>query len=111
MTLVGHSIMGLSLGIALMPKGLSRRTAGGFLLLMAAMACLPDWRIPFRSHLFSYNQHHSLLVNCVIVACIGLAMASFGGSRAGGAGSCSERFSRPQRATSCWTRSTAMPRA
>lgn len=78
MTIVGHSIMGLALGTVFMPRVLSKWAARGFLVLMAAMACLPDWRVPFHRQLFNYNHHHSLLVNCIILAGIAGAMALAG---------------------------------
>jgi len=84
MTIVGHSIMGLTLGAALLPRGLSKWKTAGFLVLTAAMACLPDWRVPFHSHLFSYDRHHSLLVNCTILALVGAAMAAAGRLRTRG---------------------------
>jgi len=78
MTTVGHSIMGLALGTAFLPRGLSKWSGAGFLVLMAAMACLPDWRVPFNRHLFKYHYHHSLLVNCIILAAIAGTMAIAG---------------------------------
>ena len=55
------AIMGLTLGAALMPRRLSKWTAVGFLVLMAAMACLPDWLSGLQTGIFLCDKTQSAI--------------------------------------------------
>lgn len=73
MTIVGHVLMGLSIGALCLPRGLRWRHRLLTLASFAVLACLPDLRVPWHRHLFTYSQHHSLLVNLLLLG-VPLAM-------------------------------------
>jgi hypothetical protein len=76
MTMVGHSLLGLSLGALAIPRGWARRPkllAFGVLVLLAGA---PDLPTPFWGH-SQYHISHSLFVNLgLIAAVVALAAAA-----------------------------------
>lgn len=71
MTTVGHTILGLVIGVACMPARWGRLAKAGLLLSFALLANLPDWPLPRWGH-NDYSISHSLLCVGVLAA----AMAS-----------------------------------
>jgi hypothetical protein len=67
MTMVGHSLLGLSLGALAIPRGWSRRPKLLAFGLFGLLAGGPDWPAPFWGH-SRYLISHSLFVNLGLVA-------------------------------------------
>ena len=86
MTMVGHSLLGFSLGALAIPRSWSVRPK---LLAFGALGLLagaPDWPTPFWGH-SQYHISHSLFVNLGLIAGV-LALAA--------------AFPRPRRALGGW---------
>ena len=76
MTMVGHSLLGLSLGSLAIPRGWSRRSkllAFGVFVLLAG---LPDLPTPFWGH-SRYLISHSIFVNLGLIAGVAALVAAF----------------------------------
>lgn len=67
MTPVGHSLMGLAIGCAVMPRGFTRRQATITLAALVALANAPDWPLPGWGH-DRYDVSHSIFVTIAGVA-------------------------------------------
>ena len=76
MTIVGHSLAGLSIGVACLPGFASRVRGAAFLACFAALACVPDLPVPGWGGL-PYDARHSLLVNLASVCAATAALACF----------------------------------
>jgi hypothetical protein len=76
MTPVGHSLVGVSLGIVAMPAWESRLARAAFLAGFVALASVPDFQVPYWGHGRCYHVSHSLFVNALLVvataACVRL---------------------------------------
>lgn len=86
MTPVGHSLVGLSLGVLGAPVGASRRSRAGQLAVFVVLANLPDLPLAGWGH-EDYAVSHSLFVNLVLAAVAARLLASSrrGWAAAGGA--------------------------
>jgi len=74
MTPIGHSLVGASLAVAAMPRAASRRRRLVLLLSFAALANIPDLRLPMWGH-ERYDISHSFLVNAGLIALIAMMLA------------------------------------
>ena len=66
MTPVGHSLVGLSIGVLCMPQGQSPRTRAAFLVGFMFSANIPDFPIPGWGH-YRYHISHSLFVSGAMI--------------------------------------------
>ena len=76
MTFIGHSLTGLAVAAAVLPRGMSRRRMVIGLAVFALLANIPDFRLPGWGH-YKYHISHSIFVNggLVAVALLGLGVA------------------------------------
>jgi membrane-bound metal-dependent hydrolase YbcI (DUF457 family) len=73
MTPVGHSLFGASLAVAAMPRGASRRRRLAMLVSFAALANIPDLRLPMWGH-ERYDISHSIFVNAGLIALLAVTL-------------------------------------
>ncbi|MGQ0603716.1 MAG: metal-dependent hydrolase [Anaerolineales bacterium] len=66
MTQVGHSLMGLAVGVVCAPRQLSWRSRLGYGVVFAALANLPDLPVPNWGH-DRYDISHSVFVNLLLI--------------------------------------------
>ena len=66
MTPVGHSLMGLAIGCAVVPRDFNRRQTALTLMTFVALANTPDWPLPGWGH-DRYDVSHSIFVTIAIV--------------------------------------------
>lgn len=74
MTPVGHSLMGLAIGCAAMPRGFTRRQTTVVLAAFVALANAPDWPLPGWGH-DRYDLSHSIFVTIAVVTIAGAVAA------------------------------------
>ena len=67
MTPVGHTLVGVSLGIACLPAFTTRRAKAAFLASFAVLANVPDLHLPCWGH-SRYDISHSLFVSVLLIA-------------------------------------------
>jgi membrane-bound metal-dependent hydrolase YbcI (DUF457 family) len=67
MTPVGHSLVGVALGIVCLPDFPTRRAEAAFLAGFAVLANVPDLRLPCWGHA-RYDISHSLFVSVLLIA-------------------------------------------
>ena len=70
MTYIGHTLTGLAVGAAVLPRGMSRRRMAIGLAVFALLADIPDFPLPGWGH-YEYRVSHSIFVNGGLIA-IGL---------------------------------------
>lgn len=73
--MVGHSLLGLSLGALAIPRGWSRRPKLLAFAVFVLLAGGPDWPTPFWGH-SQYLVSHSLFVNLGLVAGVAAVAAA-----------------------------------
>lgn len=69
MTPVGHSLVGMAVGVVVMPRYKTFWAKAAFLAGFVALANLPDWELPGWGH-NRYNVSHSVFVNLAMIAAI-----------------------------------------
>jgi hypothetical protein len=75
MTPLGHSLMGVSLGALVIPRGWSRRPKWLAFGVFGLLASGPDWPAPFWGH-SQYHVSHSLFVNLGLMAVVAVLVAA-----------------------------------
>jgi hypothetical protein len=82
MTLVGHTLTGLALGIASLPSSASKTRWALPLGIFVVLANIPDIPLPFWGH-GRYDISHSIFVNLFLSTLALLAFGRFCGNRVG----------------------------
>jgi hypothetical protein len=78
MTTVGHSLVGIAMGMACIPAGRSLWKQSAVVGLCVALASIPDWPLPFWGHRH-LAVSHSLFVNLLICGALGWIVGRRGG--------------------------------
>ncbi len=80
MTTVGHSLVGIAMGIAGIPSGSPLWKQSAVIGICVALASMPDWPLPFWGH-HHLAVSHSLFVNLLICGTLAWIMSRRDGFR------------------------------
>jgi membrane-bound metal-dependent hydrolase YbcI (DUF457 family) len=75
MTYIGHTLTGLAVAAAVLPRGMSRRRMVIGFAVFAMLADIPDFPLPWWGH-SKYHISHSIFVNSGLIAIVLLGLAA-----------------------------------
>lgn len=86
MTTVGHSLLGIAVGVAVVPTRWTTAKKLALVSLFVGLANVPDWPLPLWGH-SRYDVSHSILTNALLIglACGGMLLWRRGRDYMGGA--------------------------
>ncbi len=82
MTPIGHSLVGMSMGVVCMPRYQSCWAKAAFLSGFIGLATVPDWHLPGWGHI-RYEVSHSLFVNLALIIVFAVVLRTCKSTRMG----------------------------
>jgi hypothetical protein len=74
MTIVGHTLFGISIGFACLPEGWAWKRRAVYMTLVGHAASFPDLPFPYWGH-FRYHISHSIFTNAIALAAVLLLLS------------------------------------